>query len=512
MEVKVAAGDITKLSAGVIAVNLFEESKNLEGAAAAVDKALGGVISELLKQGEIKGKINEVTLIHSLGKLPAARVAVVGMGKKSELTLDRIRAAAAELCRWLRGKSVSDITLDCFGRDVKGIECAAAVQAVTEGAVMGLYAFRRHISKEPDGEIKQVTILVPAVDASLREAVRRGTIIAEAVIKARDLANESSNYMTPTDMAKEAEKLAKSCGLEITVLEKEQMKKLGMGAMLGVAMGSDEPSKFIVLRYNGKSSKDIDIALVGKGITFDSGGISIKPSEGMGDMKGDKAGGAAVIGAICAIARLKPKINVMAISAVTENLPSGHALKPGDVLTAMNGKTIEIISTDAEGRLTLADAMAYAVKLGAKRIIDIATLTGSMRVALGNICTGTFSNNKELENTLIAAGAAAGERLWAMPMYPEYKEQNKSDVADIQNTGGRYAGSITAAQFLAEFVGETPWVHLDIAGTSMTDKDRGYNVKGATGVPVRTLVNLVLGLAESPGTGKRSRSAGRGAT
>jgi len=312
-------------------------------------------------------------------------------------------------------------------------------------------------------------------------------------------------------MAKAAAKLAKAYGLELTVLDSEQMKKLGMGAMLGVAKGSDEPPKFIVLTYKGKPSQEIDVALVGKGITFDSGGISIKPSEGMGDMKGDKAGGAAVLGAISAIAQLKPRINVLVISAVAENLPSGHALKPGDVLTAMSGKTIEIISTDAEGRLTLADALAYAVKRGAKRIVDIATLTGSMRVALGNICTGTFSNNKNLEDMIIAAGGHAGERLWAMPMYEEYKEQNKSEVADIQNTGGRYAGAITAAQFLAEFVGNTPWVHLDIAGTSTSDKDRGHIVKGATGVSVRTLINLVIALAEPGDDRNRRRPAGKGA-
>jgi len=263
-----------------------------------------------------------------------------------------------------------------------------------------------------------------------------------------------------------------------------------------VAQGSRQPPKFIVLHYRGSDSSDVNVALVGKGITFDSGGISIKPSEGLAEMKGDMAGGAAVMAAISAIAQLKPKTNVMAVIPATENLPDGSAMKPGDILTAMSGKTIEIISTDAEGRLILADALGYAKKLGAKSIIDVATLTGACRVALGDVCTGAFSNNQELVDKVIAAGAEAGELIWQMPMYEQYKEQNKSDVADIKNTGGRYGGPITAAQFLAEFVGDIPWVHLDIAGTSLSEKERTYLVKGATGVPVRTLVNLILSLSK----------------
>jgi leucyl aminopeptidase len=310
------------------------------------------------------------------------------------------------------------------------------------------------------------------------------------------MVNEPSNYMTPSQMAEAARKLAQTYGLELTILEREQMQELGMGALLGVNQGSRQSPKFIVLNYKGSDSSGIDIALLGKGITFDSGGISIKPSDGMEDMKGDMAGGAAVMVAMSVIAQFKPKINVAAIVPAAENMPGGNALKPGDILTAMNGKTIEVVSTDAEGRLTLADALSWAKKQGAKRMVDIATLTGSCRVALGDICSGAFGNNQELIDRVIAAGAEAGERMWPMPMYEEYKEQNKSDVADIKNVGGRYAGAITAAQFLSEFVGDTPWVHLDIAGTSMAEKERGYLVKGATGVTVRTLVNLVLSLAE----------------
>lgn len=499
MEIKVTAGDIAKIEAGAIIVNFFEGMEHPAGDTAIMDEALGGVISQLISQGEIKGKLGEITTIHSLGRLPAARVVVVGLGKQPELSRDKVRGVVAETCRLLRQKSVASIVTVAQGTGIAGITTEGAAQAITEGALLGVYSFRRHLTKEAEhGEIKQLTI----VDAdetklpALAQGCHKGRILAEATNLARDMVNEPGNHMTPSHMAEVATRLAETYGLELTVLEREQMQELGMGALLGVAQGSRQPPKFIVLRYHGGDDGETDVALIGKGITFDSGGISIKPSEGMGDMKGDMAGGAAVMAALSAIAQLKPKINVLAIVAATENLPGDSALKPGDILTAMSGKTIEIISTDAEGRLTLADALDYAKKHGAKHLVDVATLTGAMRVALGDICTGAFGNNQKLVDRVIAAGAEAGERIWQMPMYEEYKEQNKSEVADIQNTGGRYAGAITAAQFLAEFAGDTPWVHLDIAGTSMSEKKRNYLVKGATGVPVRTLVNLVLSLAK----------------
>ncbi|MFC2006138.1 leucyl aminopeptidase [Chloroflexota bacterium] len=499
VEIKVTVGDITKIEAGAIVVNFFEGMERPEGDTAVIDEALGGAISQLIDQGEIKGKLNQVTIIHSLGKLPANRVVVVGLGKQEELSQDRIRGAVAETCRLLRKKSVDSIGTVVQGAGIAGVTVEGAAQAITEGALLGVYSFRRHQTKEAEhGEIKQLTI----VDAeksrlpSLEEGCLKGRVLAEATNLARDMVNEPSNYMTPSHMAEMAAKLSETYGLKLRVLEQEQMQELGMGALLGVAQGSRQPPKFIVLCYKGGDSGETDVALAGKGITFDSGGISIKPSNGMGEMKGDMAGGAAVIAAISAIAQLKPKVNVTAIIPATENLPDGSALKPGDILTAMNGKTIEIISTDAEGRLILADALSYAKQHGAKLIIDVATLTGACRIALGDVCSGAFGNNQELINRVIAAGVEAGERIWQMPMYEEYKEQNKSDVADIKNAGSRYGGAITAAQFLAEFAGDTPWVHLDIAGTSMSEKERNYLLKGATGVPVRTLVNLALNIAK----------------
>ncbi|MBI4180688.1 MAG: leucyl aminopeptidase [Chloroflexi bacterium] len=499
MEIKVTTGDITKIETGAIIVDFFEGMEHPAGDTAILDEALGGAISQLVSQGEIKGKLSEITVIHSLGRLPAGRVVVVGLGKQAELTQDKIRGVVAETCRLLRQKNVETIATVNQGAGIAGITIEGAAQVITEGALLGVYSFRQHLTKKAEhGEIKQLTIInadktnLPA----LEQGCHKGKVLAEATNLARDMANEPGNYMTPSHMAEVATRLAETYRLELQVLEREQMQELGMGAFLGVAQGSREPPKFIILRYHGGDDKATDVALIGKGITFDSGGISIKPSEGMGEMKGDMAGGAAVMAALSAIAQLKPKINVLALVAATENMPNGSALKPGDILTAMSGKTIEIISTDAEGRLTLADVLDYAKKQGAKQMVDVATLTGAMRVALGDICTGAFTNNQELVNKVIAAGAEAGERIWQMPMYEEYKEQNKSEVADIQNTGGRSAGSITAAQFLAEFAGDTPWVHLDIAGTSTTEKERNYLVKGATGVPVRTLVNLVLALAK----------------
>ena len=499
MEIKVTVGDIARIEADAIVVNFYEGLERPEGDTATLDEALGGAISQLISQGEIKGKLNQITIIHSLGKLPATRVVVAGLGKQQELSQSKVRGTVAETCRLLRQKGVASIATIAQGAGIAGITMEGAAQAITEGALLGVYSFRKHLTKEPEyGEIKQLTI----VDADkgkipgLEQGCHKGKILAEATNLARDMVNEPANYMTPSRMAEMAAKLAETYGLELTVLDREQIQKLGMGALLGVAQGSQQTPKFIVLHYKGGDSKATDMALIGKGITFDSGGISIKPSERMGEMKGDMAGGASVMAAISAIAQLKPRVNVMALVPATENLPGGSALKPGDILTAMNGKTIEIISTDAEGRLILADALGYAKKHGAKLIVDVATLTGACRVALGDVCTGAFGNNQELVDKVIAAGAEAGELIWQMPMYEEYKEQNKSDVADIKNIGGRWGGAITAAQFLAEFAGDTPWVHLDIAGTNMSDKERNYLVKGATGVPVRTLVNIVLSLAK----------------
>jgi leucyl aminopeptidase len=496
MEIKAIAGNIVDIQVDAIVVNHFEGMKRPEGDATAVDKALDGAIAQLIKQGDIKGKLNEVTIIHSLGGLPAGRIIVVGLGKKKELTVNKVRGAVAETCRYLRGKGVTSVASTIQGVGINGIKIEDAVQAMTEGVLLGLYAFRRHITKKENnfGEIKAFSI-VGKEKRQLEKAIEKGKIMAEAANQARDMVNEPGSIMTPLQMADNARQIAKKYGLKVEVLERDKMQELGMGGLLGVSRGSQQPPKFIVLSYKGRNSTDIDLALVGKGITFDSGGLNIKTGDYMDGMKDDMSGGASVMCAVMALAQLKPAINVTALIPATENMPSGTAMKPGDIITAMNGKTIEVLNTDAEGRLILADALSYANKLKAKAIIDVATLTGACQIALGKICTGAFTNNQALVDKVIAAGNEVGEPAWQLPMFEEYKEFIKSDFADIKNSGIRYGSAITAAKFLEEFVDKTPWVHLDLTGPD-TDKEKGYLVKGATGVPVRTLVNLALSLAK----------------
>jgi leucyl aminopeptidase len=499
VEIDVVTTDITRLKTGAVITGFFEGDKKPAGELAVIDKALGGAVAGLIRRGEIKGKPDEVTLIHSLGKIAAEGVVVVGLGKKKEITGDRIRSAAAVACRYLTRKNMADIAAVTIAAGATGITAEESARVITEGAILGVYTFRVHKTRDENNHAELKRLILAGVKKAdvkrVEQACNRGRIIAEAANLARDMVNQPSNYMTPTDMAETAARIAEENSLELTILEKKDMQKLAMGALLGVAQGSCQPPKFIVLNYRGSKNKGIDLALVGKGITFDSGGISLKPSQNMEEMKDDMAGGAAVMTAIAAISRLKLKINVISIVPAVENLPGGSALKPGDVLKAMNGKTIEIISTDAEGRLILADALGYAGKLKARRIVDVATLTGACITALGYITTGVMGNNQPFIDSVIAAGKEAGELMWQLPMFEEYKEQNKSDIADIKNVGSRGANTIIAGQFLSEFVGDIPWVHLDIAGTSSSSKERGYTLKGATGVPVRSLVNLAQALS-----------------
>ncbi len=498
MEIKVEKGDLTQYPAKAVIVNLFEAAKKPAGGTAAVDKALDGVISQLIADGEIKGKKKELTLIHTLGKLPTPRVLVVGLGKQAEFGLDTIRDVTGTALRRLRSAGADTVATIVHGGGVAALEPQACAQAIAEGAVMGLYRFDR--LKKPEEDQKQIaSVTLVEFDgsklAALKRGVERGLILGQAANHARDMANEPANLFTPSVMAERAQALAEDAGLKCQVLEKTEMEKMGMGAFLGVAAGSTQPPKFIILRHRGKVRAKETIGLLGKGITFDSGGISIKPSRGMEEMKGDMSGGAAVIAAMWALAKLKAPLNVTAVVPATENMPSGSATKPGDVLSAMNGKTIEVINTDAEGRLILADAICYARQEKLSPIIDVATLTGSMQIALGPAATGFLTNNDDLADAMVKAGGACGERMWRFPLIDEYHERLKSTVADIKNTGGRDGGAISAAKFLHFFVEDTPWVHIDMAPTDNVDKDKGAWVKGATGIPTRTLVNLVLSLA-----------------
>jgi len=498
MEIKAVVGDIAQIEADAIVVNLFEGVEQPGGATAAVDKALDGAITSLISRGGSKGKFGEVSIVHTLGKLPAGMVAIAGLGKRQDFNVDKIRGVAGEFCRALRKLNCHKIATILHGTGIGGIEPEASAEAITEGAILGLYSFAKY--KKPEYEdIEEMLIVVREKEKVpiLEQSIGKGKVVAEATNLARDMVNEPANYMTPSQMAEVAKEIASKYNLEFKVFDREDMEAMGMGALLGVAKGSNQPPKLIILSYKGDERSEKALGFLGKGITFDSGGISLKASEGMDEMKGDMAGAAAVMTALRAIARLKPKINVTAIIPATENLPSGTALKPGDVLKAMNGKTIEVISTDAEGRLILADVLSYAVKQGLSPLIDLATLTGACRVALGTLYSGLFGNDQDLVNKVLKAAERTGERMWQMPLPEEYKEQNKSEIANVKNTGNRYGGAITAALFLAEFVDNTPWVHFDIAGPALSNKESGYIVKGATGVGVRTLVELALSEAKS---------------
>ena len=498
MDTKVTVGDISEIAADAIVVNLFEGAKQPTGATSAVDKALNGAISSLIGRGEIRGKFGEVSIVHTFGKLPAGIVAIAGLGKRQDFSVDKVRGMTGESCRALRKLNCQKIATILHGTGIDGIELEASAEAIIEGALLGLYSFTKYKKSEYE-DIKEMLVVTTEGDKVpiLEVAIGKGKLVAEAVNLARDMGNEPANYMTPGQMAEIAKEIASKHNLELRVFDREDMEAMGMGALLGVAKGSNQPPKLITLAYRGDERSKKALGFLGKGITFDSGGISIKPSEGMDEMKDDMAGAAAVMTAVAAIAQLKPKINITAVVPATENLPSGTALKPGDVLKAMNGKTIEVISTDAEGRLILADALSYAVKQGLSPLIDLATLTGACRVALGTLYSGLFGNDQELVDKVLKAAERTGERMWQMPMPEEYKEHNKSEIANVKNTGNRYGGAITAALFLAEFVANIPWVHVDIAGTAFLTNESGYIVKGATGVGVRTLVKLALSEAKS---------------
>jgi len=506
LDIRVVVGDVTRFRGDALVVNLFEGVKSPGGATGAVDEALSGAIRKLMQAGEATGKWGEQTLVHTLGKLPVQRVLVMGLGKKEEFTLDRVRIVSAEGGRRLRKIGARRIGTIVHGAGTHlgahtgtgGFNAAQATQALIEGAVLGLYRFTRYKQGKEDNkkQIDSLTIVERDREKlrAMAEAVRRGRILAEATNAARDLVNEPGNTLTPAELGRRAQAMARVARIRCRVLGPRELRRLGARALLGVARGSQEPPRLIVLDYRGGRRGGPHLGLVGKGITFDSGGISIKPAENMEAMKGDMAGSAAVLAATRAIALLDLPIHVTAVVPATENLPSGTALKPGDIIKAMSGKTIEVINTDAEGRLVLADALHYARGHKVSHLVDVATLTGACVVALGTINSGAFTNNQALLDKVVAAGKAAGEKIWPLPMDVEYDELIKSDVAEIKNTGGRKGGAITGAKFLQSFVGDTPWVHLDIAGTFEADKEKGYLTKGGTGVMVRTLVNLATEL------------------
>jgi leucyl aminopeptidase len=509
VELAVSGGNITEQDAETVVCWVPEGAQRLTGHAAQVDKATDGAISRMLKDGLIPGRAGETYVVHG-GTMRAKRVVVAGAGKPADFDANAERRAAGNLARALRGLNAGRVAWSTQTYATGTLDNAVAASARAEGVLLGLYRFDRHHTKSDDrprGSVDAVTFVETSTRAvaSATRGVEQGRILAESTNLARDLANEPANLMTPTIVATRAQEMAAHEGLDCTIIERAEAERLGMGSYLSVANGSHQPPKFIVLRYSGGAAGAEPIALVGKGITFDTGGTSLKPPAGMERMKGDMSGAAAVIGAMQAIARLKPAVNVIGIAPCTENMPGGGATKPGDVVYAMDGQSIEVLNTDAEGRLVLADGIAYAKSQGATTLVDIATLTGAMNVALGRVRFGVHTNNDELYADLERASERSGEKLWRMPMDKEYEELIKSDVADVKNTGGPAAGSITGAKLIEKFAGDTPWAHLDIAGVMDIERDRGEWVKGMSGQPVRTLVHFVLGRARN---GVRPGAAG----
>ena len=505
MELSVVTGDITAQAVDAIVVNLFQGVESPGGATGAVDVAIGGAISSLIAAGEIKGRRGEITVIHTLGDAYSGfapdRVLVAGLGKSEDFDLDGVRSVSAVVARRLRRLNAGSAATIVHGAGIGGLDPEACAEALAEGAILGLYRFDKYktSSKPKFDESRPSTLALVENDGAkipaLEAGVARAQVFAGASLAARDMVSEPANVLHPTRLAEIATGIANEGGMEIEVLDRADCEALEMGAYVGVSLGSHQPPKFIHMTYEGDAANpDNNLWIVGKGITFDSGGISLKPGLNMGAMKGDMSGGAAAIAAMQGIAALAPTLNVHMVCAATENMPGGGAQRPGDVVIAMGGKSIEIDNTDAEGRLTLADAIGFAKLRGATRIVDIATLTGAMVVALGNGHSGAFSNDDELVGQVIASGAKRGEPIWRMPLDPISKKQNKSEIADLKNTGGRGAGSITAAHFIGEFAGDTPWVHLDIAATNMGRSVHDWEPTGATGVPTRALIQLALDL------------------
>jgi leucyl aminopeptidase len=493
MELKLETVPVEQVVSDAVVVIAFDQ----EGAGALAfdvsqeaNAATGGWIEELYRSGEFTGKAFETALLHRPSGLAAKRLLVVGAGTVAKFSPDVLRNAVGTAVRVLRPKGVQSVALALdAGPSLEGLAIAAA-----EGAILGGYEPDRYKTEKKDSKpIETFTVVAAGADGGLDRALERARIIAESQNFARDLAAEPANRMTPTTLASRAHDMCSGEALQCEVLDRDRMRELGMGALLAVAQGSAEPPVLIVLRYHPFEVQpgSPHLGLVGKGVTFDSGGISIKPSENMDKMKYDMAGGAAVIGAMRAIAQLKPGIPVTAFIPAVENMPGSRAQRPGDIVTTLSGKTVEVLNTDAEGRLILADALAYAQKLGCTHLVDAATLTGAIVVALGHVNVGVFGNDEFLIDKVITAAREEGEKAWPMPLDEEYKEQLKSPFADIPNIGTRWGGAITAAMFLKEFADPLPWVHLDIAGTAWLEEKKPYMPKGPTGVGVRTLVRLV---------------------
>lgn len=495
LQVDVTQGNVAQQQTDCMVVNLFEGVTTPGGATGAVDKALDGAISNLIASGDFTGKAGTTALLYTNGQLPAARVLVVGLGKAEKFDRKGVRKAAATVQQALRKlKGVKTYATIVHGAGIGGLDVQAAAQATAEGAILAAYQAPNYKREKPEGGPATCTIVEfdSAKISAVTAGVQRAQAIAAGVYHARDYVSEPPNILYPVTFAQRASAMAQEVGLQCTVLGEAAMRDLGMNILLAVSQGSENEAQMIILEHTPVGTEQqAPLILVGKGITFDTGGISIKPAADMWQMKDDMGGSAAVIGAMEAIARLNVPRRVIGVGVCVENMPDGRAFRPGDIFTGITGKSAEIISTDAEGRLVLADALGYVARYNPAAVVDLATLTGAIGIALGTQAAGLFSNNDELQTALLTAAERSGERLWPMPMYEEYVDDIKSDMAELKNSGGRFGGVSTSAKFIEHFTEGYPWAHLDIASMvwSGGDKDPA-TPKGATGYGVRLLVAL----------------------
>jgi leucyl aminopeptidase len=489
-----------QLKTDCLVLGIYENGV-LPAAAKAVDKAGKQAISQAIKRGDFSGKSGSTLLLANVAGVSAARLLLVGLGKQDELNEKTYRSAVTAALKAVLDTGSSDVTLTLTELSVKQYDAAWHLRQAASLAGDALYRFDKLKSKKETAP-KLKKIAFTSQDSGAAAALKEGSAIAAGQALMKDLANLPANYCTPTYLAKQAQVLGKEAGLKVDILEKADMKKLGMGSLLSVAQGSVEPPKFIVFKYNGGTKSEKPIVLVGKGITFDTGGISLKPGADMDEMKYDMSGAASVFGTLKAAAQMKLPLNIIGIVAATENMPSGSAVKPGDVVTSMSGQTIEILNTDAEGRLILCDALTYAERFDPEVVVDIATLTGACVVALGNVASGLLANDDALAAELLTAGQQSHDRAWQLPLWDDYQELLKSPFADMANIGGRWGGTITAACFLARFTKKFKWAHLDIAGTSY----RGNATKGSTGRPVPLLTQFLLNRAQAKKPAKAAKT------
>jgi len=494
MKISIKSVDLASHKTACLVAGIYEDKKPCP-TAREIDKLTNGAITRVLKHGDITGKSGQALLLHHLPGVAAERILLIGCGKAGEISDSQFRNIIQNMAQNLNNFSIKDAVCCLAELKLKERKGAATIQLGSEAVVHNLYRYTRTKSEKNNApSLRQLVWQVTETKghAEYNKAASVGQAVGNGMALARELGNLPGNICTPTYLAGEAKKLGKTYGMKVSVLGEKQMQELKMGALLSVAKGSRQPPRLIVVEYHGAKKTGQPIALVGKGITFDSGGISIKPGAAMDEMKFDMCGAASVLGTLRAIAELKLPINVVGIVPSCENLPDGNANKPGDIVTSMSGQTIEILNTDAEGRLILCDALTYSEKFKPKAVIDIATLTGACVIALGKQASGILGNDQALVDKLLRAGQASADRGWQLPLWEEYQEQLKSNFADMANIGGREAGTITAACFLSRFTKNLTWAHMDIAGVAW---DTGNN-KGATGRPVPLLVNYLLGEAD----------------